>query len=376
MTSRKNILKIGGSLMVFVLLTISIFIQESTSDDRNQPSEMSQAQQRERAHDRTIVKARERKAYRSTVSIRSQNLLELKDRWEQMTAREADPDEIRSLSSESVRVLSCSQELIDLIEFLHNHKIQNNVSDEMQTFLESEDGSDARRLLADLPDTKSPESGFNYLELWSEAAGRGCSEQEYLEIGVKLQSLKCQQDLLFGRSQTVVKNDALKGFSMATEQLNKGIPTVNAHRVLVKLANLLPEQSDFAVIEQLLNKVDPNNESLPENQARTVMMHKWAQLDAAAAANFIMSDPERYGVHLIHPIADVVLVRELWNGIQWVQTFPDGPYFDVAARIAVDYLREKYPNEAEQLAKLIGNKEIRERVLKRVNSPTEEVGGN
>lgn len=361
--------------MVFVLLGIGIFLQESISDERNQPSETSQAQT-ERTHDRTIVKVRERKTHRSRVSIRSKNVSELKDRWVQMNARESDPNEIRSLSRESVRVLSCSQELIDLIEFLHNRKIYNNVSDEMQIFLESEDGADARLLLTDLPDTKSPESGLNYLELWSEAAGRGCSEQEYLEISMKLQSLKCQQDLLFGRSQTVVKNDAPKGFSMAIEQLNKGIRSVHAQGALVKLANLLPEHSDFVAIERLLNRVDPNNANLPENQARRVMMQKWAQLDPAAAANFVMSDPERYGAHLIHPIADVVLVREPWNGVEWVQTFPDGPYFDVAARIAVDYLREKYPNQAEQLAKLIGNKEIRERVLKRVNRPTEEVGGN
>ena len=48
----------------------------------------------------------------------------------------------------------------------------------------------------------------------------------------------------------------------------------------------------------------------------------------------------------MNQVALVVVSKDGVDGLDWIQALPDGPHFDHAAVIGVDYLRVSLPNEA------------------------------
>ena len=96
----------------------------------------------------------------------------------------------------------------------------------------------------------------------------------------------------------------------------------------------------------------------------------WSKDDPAAAANYFMAHPEKFPVSDINFPVMEALARDLTSGIEWIQTFPDGPHFDAAATVAVERLRIKGNlDEARQLAAQIGNPESRKKIMEAAMNP-------
>lgn len=306
-------------------------------------------------------------------SDRKSKLLALKRQWLELGEGTIDTEERQRLSKESAELLLCSNEALQLIEFLDERGYYNTIKLQIGTLFNSPFAAEARGLLTKLLDQPySNRDSTNYKELWSKEAGKWCPVSEFDTFKAALDSDRCEQEALFGQLQAMASDRPEEAIRLTLQELKTGTKSRSSNISIKELMGNLPSNSDFEKIAELLPNVKPNDNSSPVGLSLPVFFEKWANQNPAEAANYVMAFPEKFSPQLIRPIANAVLIKGPWAGVEWVQTFPDGPYFDIAAGIAVDYLRGDYPSEAKQLADLIGNPELRKRSMKRAETPQEE----
>ena len=176
----------------------------------------------------------------------------------------------------------------------------------------------------------------------------------------------------WGGPRITPRSESPAAISRTLAELQKNIPSKSRRSCLKSQMEQLPANADFKALESLLPAVDVNKNEDPVNVSRSVLFEKWAAADPAGAANHIIENPSRFNPRLSHPIADVVLRNDPAVGWDWAQEFPDGPYFDTAASIAIDYMREFHPDQAKRLAEMIGDpqmSQMRKRAIARAGAP-------
>ena len=139
---------------------------------------------------------------------------------------------------------------------------------------------------------------------------------------------------------------------------------------LAQIMANLPDDSDFGMLEQML----PDNESINKDNliavsvfqaARSDLLRRWATDDPAAAANYIIDNPQRLIPGEVVVVVEKVAMVDSLASYKWVQEFPSGTYYDSAAFAAIPYLAD-YPNEAASLAAKINDPALREKSFKRI----------
>jgi hypothetical protein len=302
---------------------------------------------------------------------RLRTLNNLKLRWQELGGENDRMPEREALSEESARLLMCSEEALELVEFLKERRYYNKVSLKIEKLFDSPAAAEARSMLAALPD-KPAASGTNYREEWSLAAGRGCPEAEFKDFHASLGKGPSAQEALFGFNRKLMATDPETAVISTLSELEKNQRSKTRGASLHALMKQLPPDADFAKWENMLPTVNTADRHHPVNFCREAIFEKWAAADPAAAANHLMDHPERFNPKLIKPVADAVLSRDASVGFEWVQEFPDGPHFDYAAYMAIDYMRKAHPDEAKQLAELIGDPGLKKNALERIALPDDQ----
>ena len=310
-------------------------------------------------------------------SLRAKNLERLKERWVEIGASVQKngliTSEHEALAKETADQLLCSDETVQLIEFLNERGMrfaEGLIGKEVGNLFHSERAAEAREMLISLSD-KPAKGGHNFKEDWSYEAGRGCPEKDFELFRASLGNERCAQDALFGRNLGLVVRDPASAIVSTINELALNRPSFRRAESLKQVMLNLPQDVDFGGIEKLLPADDSKRKDSPVNVGRDELFRRWGWEDPAEAANYVMANPGRVGAEKITTIAESVVKRDLNAGVEWVQSFPEGPYFDAAAHSAIPYFADSYPKEAEELAALIRDPKMREESLKIIRSKVE-----
>ena len=309
------------------------------------------------------------------LGLRAKQLKDLKKRWlligEKLPGENSIDDLMyrNKLSKESARLLLCSEEAIELIKFLEKEQVYNSVETEVEKLFESALAGEARQILVSLPDETS-DNGTNYRELLSRPAGRGCPPEEFGEFCSALENPICVQEATFGHNVVLAKTDPIGALTSTLCQIDMRADSRTKNSSLRVLIQALPPGADFEQVDRLIPDSEPEDPLSPFRGIKSSFVQAWSKVDPTAAAAYFMAHPEKFPVSDIQIPTEEALTRNLESGIEWIQTFPEGPYFDVGAGIAVTLLiNNGNPKEAHQLAAQIGNPATRKVTMEAALKP-------
>jgi hypothetical protein len=297
-------------------------------------------------------------------AIRSQELVRLKQRWLEIASdmdrqNGAPTAEQTALVKETAASLLCSSEALELIAYLQDHQIRTAaylIRDEISRLFASPRAAEARALLSGVHLEPGSENEV-LVQGWSLAAGRGCPVSEFESFYQSFPNERCSQEALFGRNMDLMATDPITAIRSTLQALQRPTGSASQQEGLKQQLALLPANSNFEQIDKLL---PPLSESTPAiDSARSELIAKWAATDPAAAASYVMASPDRMNPDKIGAIARVVLRNNLESGFDWVQNFPEGPYFDAAASAAIPFVSSRWPEQSQQLAALIQDPKLR-----------------
>jgi hypothetical protein len=306
--------------------------------------------------------------------LRGQQLAQLKERWlgmkDQAPGSTIVDDLIArdQLSKESARLLMCSPEAIQLIQFLETEGIQNTVRSKIEKLFDSDLAEEARQTLVSLPDEASGD-GTHYRQEWAGDAGKGCPPEKFDGFCSALGSASSVQAALFGHNIALAKTDPIGALTSTVNQISAGLASANMNSSVDNLLEELPPGTDFEQIDKIL-AAQPETPGSPFVGIRTDFVRAWSNVDPASTVNYLIANADRFPVSDIQIPAGQMLEKDLTRGIEWIQTFPEGPHFDAAVDLAVSLLIDRgNPKEAQQLASQIGNSELREANMRAAAAP-------
>ena len=296
--------------------------------------------------------------------LRQAHLSKLKQRW-LLVGKDIDKNAIpteeqKALIEESARLLLASQEALGLTDFLaeNDMKIAGYlIRDSIGELFASSFSADARKTLVDL--TIHAEPHHTYISGWCFKAGLGCEQEDASSLRGQIPEGSYAQEVTFGQNLKLARTNPKEAIVSTLDTLKSGPGSMSQEVILKQIMELLPTDSDFASIEALFPQSGSEDSSIAAG--RTGLFEKWAQKDPAAAANYVMEHPDRLEPRLISAIASVVVSGDKKVGLEWVQTFPEGPYFDEAAGATVPYLYQIWPDQTAQIIGLIQDPKLKEK---------------
>ncbi len=343
---------------------------------------------------------REQKAVRSVVEQlaqsraekppidRQKELARLKLRWMELKLKgNYGVNEQQALAKESAGLLLCSREAVELLFFLKENELwgEGPLKHEIARLFDSPRAAEVRQLLTELPETAEitgqrsyKQGGETYRDEWSMAAGKSCPEDEFDSFRAALKCKSCALEALYGRNERLMASDPQAAFTSSLEAFRSGTPSISGEAgvgLLFKVEN--SPKVDFQKFEEQLPPDGPKDESQgpygDENAftlIRRGLFWRWAEIDPAAAANHVMANPGRLVPRLMEEIVGAYSYKDRNAIIAWVSTFPQGPYFDAAAKSASCYARG-LPGIDELIGK-IQDPKIREEAMERAQVPLYE----
>ncbi|HEY1120380.1 MAG TPA: hypothetical protein VGE67_02220 [Haloferula sp.] len=296
--------------------------------------------------------------------MRQTHLSELKQRWllvgKDLDKNGTPTDEQKALVEESARLLLASQETLDLTDFLAVNEMRIAgylIRDSVGELFASSFSAEARKSLVDLIPRAEPH--HTYISGWCFKAGLGAEPGDIASFRNQIHEASYGQEVTFGQNLKLAQSHPKEAIASTLEALKSGQESLNQEEILKQIMRILPKDSDFVNIEALLPPSDSGNSSIAAG--RSELFSKWAEKDPAAAANYVMEHPDRLDPRLISTIASVVMNGDRSVGLEWVQTFPEGPYFDQAAAATLPYIYQRWPDQAAQIFELIQDPKLKER---------------
>jgi RNA polymerase sigma factor (sigma-70 family) len=300
---------------------------------------------------------------------RKMELERLKRDWLETNSSD-DPDNVANrsrLAEESARLLLCSEEMVQLLDFLEHHKRLDVmlISAEVEKLFNSSRAAEARELLVALPESvtitrdRAHKGGRQaYRDFWSKAAGKTCPDGEFEAFCAALNCGSCAKEALYGRNLGLMKVDFEAAFSSSLEAYQSGVPSISGSDVLRDFF-MVEERLDvdFGKIERLL----PADERLGD--VRHPLFRKWAEIDPIAAANYLIDARDRLDPIFAGAIVHGSSFRNGSEIIALASRFPEGPYLDHAAvHASMNYTQGG--NEIMELIQKIQDPELRAEALK------------
>lgn len=357
----RRTLVVVGVVLVLGSLTMLVFERSSTQASMNTTSNdfPGGLGQGDVPHQRTGLDSKTKSRDQES---RETHLSKLKQRW-MLVGKDIDKNgtptnEQKALAEESARLLLASHQALELIDFLaaNDMKIAGYlVRDSVGTLFASSFSADARKALVEL--TNHAESAHPYISEWCFGAGLGCEQGEVASFRDQIPAGPYAQEVTFGQNLKLARTNPKEAIMTTLDTLKSGEVSLNQREILKKIMQTLPEDSDFASIEALLPK--SKSQDSPITAGRTGLFQKWAKKDPAAAANYVMEHTDKLEPRLISEIASVVVKGDKRAGLEWVQTFPEGPYFDAAAGASVPYLYQIWPDQTAQIIALIEDPKLK-----------------
>jgi len=245
-----------------------------------------------------------------------------------------DPESVAKktqLSKESAELLLCSEEAVELIRFLREHKLRNDLLSDVAKVFNSPRAAEARTLLVGLPELVEITGQRSYhggdaacRDFWSKAAGMTCPDGEFETFRGASKCESCAKEALYGRNLALMRKNPEAAFTSTLQAYQHGVPSLSGSEGLKELFMVdAPLDVDFESFERRL----PADEPLPG--VRYPLFRKWAEIDPVGAANHLISvrlDPSLAGA-IVHGCS----LKKRTEIIALVSQFPEGPYFDHAA---------------------------------------------
>jgi hypothetical protein len=185
---------------------------------------------------------------------RAKNLKRLKKMWMELEREDENSgivtEQHRALAKESVDLLLCSKEMIELIHFLERNKATGyiHLKGKVEELFRSSRASEARDILVDLQEDEK----YPFRQDWSFDAGLGCPEEEFESFCESLRDPSAVKNAIFGRSMALMTSDPVAAISMAFEALRDDVPSIDKPQGLERLFKVLPVGTDFEELEALL----------------------------------------------------------------------------------------------------------------------------
>jgi len=307
-------------------------------------------------------------------------LARLKKRWLEVKDQAKLTPELQALAMESTVSLLCPRELLSLLEYLDGNDMANfagAIRRRVPALFDSDHGPEARKLLADL--THRPADGditiMPMLGGWSYHAALSVDDEEKFEAFRN--SLGNQMFIMtasFGWNVQLAKSDPVEAITSTLNLLASGESTYLGDYLLPIVISNIPEETNLAEIESLLPPLNSEMNSREIEKGRSRLLLKWTQFDPAAAANFVIGNPERADPSEITGITMAVIRNKWESGLEWVEHFPPGPYLDAAARAAIAQIYRSRPEEAQRYAAMIENEALREQSMTEIQKVIDDRG--
>lgn len=312
----------------------------------------------------------------------SSDLAHMKGRWKAMAPSMKQMGQVsreqtqarQQLARESIQRLLCGREALELVKYIEDLEIGSGgtlLDRAVEELMRSDRAAEARASLIGVEDGPGIEAGdhlaslISHREIWCFEAGKGCSDEEFKEFFAAMKDEKCGFNAMLGRNLALADTDALQAVTSTLQVLKEHDDLSTSDMSLSGQVGKLPLDSDFKEIEKLFPVENEKNRTdySPIWSAYTHVFRKWAERDPAAAANHVMEHPERTGTDKMSTIAGVVAKGDPLVALDWVQNFPDGPHFDSAAAGIINSINDSYPDQALELAALIGDVRLREEAI-------------
>lgn len=327
--------------------------RDGTAFDKSEMTEFRQGRKRDRPEE-------------------SADLVKLKERWKAMGASlrtRGFTAENQQAARDSVQRLLCGHETLELIKFMKENEISCGVdliNEAVSELLRSPRAAEARASLIGLTEGEMVKMNANPLEEWCYAAGSGCTNEELNQFCAEMTNNRLVVEALLGRNLVIADTDARQALSSSLKLLvdKKNQCQLGSVSLMAQIKKL-PLDSDFKEIERLfpVEKEENRTDHSDIWSGYGDLFRRWAEKDPAAAANFVIESPERAGSDKISIIAGVVARGDPLVALEWVQNFPEGPGFDMAASGIISYINDEHPKEALELAALISEPKLREKAI-------------
>jgi hypothetical protein len=210
---------------------------------------------------------------------------------------------------------------------------------------------------------------------WSYRAALSVDDEE--EFEAFRNSLGNQMFIMtasFGWNVQLAKSDPVEAITSTLNLLASGESTYLGDYLLPIVISNIPEETNLAEIESLLPPLNSKMNSREIEKGRSRLLLKWAQFDPAAAANFVIGNPERADPSEIKGIVYAFMENNGKRGREWAELFPPGPYLDVAARAVVTRYYRASPEIAQRYAAMIENEELREQSMTEIQKVIDNRG--
>jgi RNA polymerase sigma factor (sigma-70 family) len=302
---------------------------------------------------------------------RKKELERLKQEWLE-THKSNEPEDVAHrtmLAEESARLLLCSEEMIQLLDFLDHNKrsdVLMQISAEVEKLFDSPLAAEARKLLVALPEsvTITRDRAFKssgreaYRDLWSKAAGKTCPDDEFEAFRAALNCASCAKEALYGRNLTLMRVDPEAAFISSLEAHQSGVPSLSGSEGLRELFMMEGRLSvDYEKLERLLPAAEPLGD------VRYPLFRKWAEVDPVAAAKYLLDSRDRLDPSLAGAIVHGCSFRNRSEIIALVSRFPEGTYYDHAA-VHASMTYTQGGREIFELIRKIQDPELRAEALK------------
>ncbi len=249
-------------------------------------------------------------------SLQSKPLEDLIARWNSAKHQPAGTDDsiVEKLVSDSVEFLMCTDEMLELINFLNQEGLEDlraRVENELVERLRNRQDPGLRESLLN-----SSRNG-QFKRSWFYYAGIGCPEEEFGTFSSALGNSAEAIHLKYGYYSKTASTDPRVAIEETLRVLPVGVleenfegafpydgPVDYSASILHELFEKAPAESDFAALERLLPP-DRDNDSNPINRARKVAVSRWALQDARGAVDFVIHHPERVNPSALGGIASL-----------------------------------------------------------------------
>lgn len=277
--------------------------------------------------------------------------------------------EVMALAQESAEALLTSVEAVRLLEFMEDSGLSMEagyVRRRLIALFDTEKAGEMRQLLAsavNLSFLYGVDNTQDDLMTWCYEAGK-TPDKEQMDIFLAAMDIPtCQQSAQLGYYKELANDDPMGAYKGVLAILQSGTDSLMKNEALKGVVSSFPQgiKLDYQAMESALPP-DTSEVSNPYDEARTEIMVRWAEVDPAGAANYIMNNPDRINPRRVKTIVSIVIHSEA-DGIEWARNFSEGIYFDYAASAVVNRLARISPDVASEWANRIKDREIRQREL-------------
>lgn len=279
-------------------------------------------------------------------------LSQLISEWEALAPRTtySATSEHHALAKKTVKLLGCSVDTLDLLRYFEEEDYSRLmgllVKNEVEALFAADSASEAREALLALPQSSRfgdlPESVREYVDHWAHAAGGHCPADEFSDffrqLGKSGLDSSSVQEALFGFNIQIASSSPEQALASTVEALANNLPSQKRSTSLSELVQNLPDDAAYDELVFLLPYESGSSYTTPPiNNGHRLFLRQWAKSHPAAAAQYVV-DNDAMPPQMLASIASVVLGADPAVGVEWVHTFPEGEYFDYAARTTMYHI--------------------------------------